>query len=110
MRRARVYVPNKSGHDFTQAGKFGDLIYITEGPINKFALGTFYKACMSAMSGAEAQDYLLITSLNSICCIAAGMLSSRFSKLNILLYRRDKYVLREIDFMLSEVSDGYKSA
>ena len=98
MRRKRVYIPNRGSHDFTDALKFGELIFITEGVVNKFALDSFFRTCIESMKGAEAEDYLMITSLNSLCSIATGILARRFGIVNFLLFRGGKYVERRVDF------------
>lgn len=97
MRRARVYIPNRGGHDFSPAAKYGDVVYITSGDINKFQLDKFYRLCVNEMRDAEPHDYLVITSLNSICTIAGAILARKFGRLNLLLFRDTGYVERKID-------------
>ncbi|KKL89498.1 hypothetical protein LCGC14_1914160, partial [marine sediment metagenome] len=33
----KVYVTNKGGHSYEAAEKYGEIIYITEGTLNRFA-------------------------------------------------------------------------
>ena len=96
-RRPRVYVPNKAGHDYSDAERFGDLVFITEGVVNKFALQIFYRHAAEAMFDAEPQDYILIASLNSLCAICTAIMARRTSKVRFLLFRKDKYIERVVD-------------
>ena len=97
--RKRVFVPNRGAHDFTGALAFGDLVFLSEGSVNKFALDTFYRTCIDGMKGATEEDYLMITSLNSLCVVAACILALKFGgRINFLLFRAGKYVERKMDF------------
>ena len=106
MRRPRVYVPNKGGHNFSAASRYGDIVYLSEGMVNKFQLGSFYRSCADLMRDAEPHDYLIITSLNSLCSIAAAVLARKFGRLNLLLFRADTYVERKIDIDSLLFPDG----
>ena len=101
-------MPNKGAHDYSAAQKFGDLIFLTEGTINKFALDVFYRTAAEAMYDAEASDYVVITSLNSICSICSAIMARRFGRVNFLLFRRDRYVERQIhvDSLLPTLPKG----
>lgn len=91
-RRPRVYIPNKGSHDYSKAKQFGDLVFITEGFRDKFALDKFFQRAVKTMHDASPDDYLMITSLNSICCICASILAYRFGALRMLLHRGNRYV------------------
>lgn len=109
-RRPRVFIPNKGAHDYTAAEQFGDLVFITEGTINKFAIDTYYRTAIDFMKDAEPQDFLLVTSLNSACSICAAILSRRFGIVHFLMFRRNKYIERTIhvDNLLPEVEKNEK--
>ena len=97
----KVFVPNKSGHDFSSAEKYGKLIFLTEGRIHHlFALNSLYRTMHDGMKDAEEGDYLLVSSLSTLNSIATGILVQRFSKVNYLLFSQSKgeYVERNIDF------------
>ena len=104
MTTQRVYIPNKSGHDFSPAEDFGDLVFITEGTLPRFDTNFIYRACIDAMHDAEVDDFLLITSLNIINCVASGILARRFGKINYLLFSKGRYLVRSvlIDGLLSK--------
>ena len=110
LRRPRVYVPNKGAHDYSAATTFGDLVFITEGTINKFAIDTYYRSAIDSMMDSQAQDFLLIASLNSACAICSAILARRFGIVRFLLFRRNKYIERVVNvdslLHLGSESDG----
>lgn len=91
-RRPLVYVPNQAGHDYTQADSFGEVVYITKGRIRKYDLQAFYEQASRVMSGSAPSDYILISSLNSICAVCSAIMAAKHGIINILLYRQDRYV------------------
>ena len=93
-----VYIPNHAGHDYSAAKKFGDVKVITEGRLEKFKLQEFSVLCLDAMQDSKEDDYVLISGLASVCAIACSIQSQKFGKLNILVYRGDRYVEYNFDF------------
>jgi len=93
----KVYVTNRGGHSYYAAEKFGELIYITEGTLNRFSTNTLYRAFIDGMSESQPEDYILITSMSIVNAIGAAVFARKHGKLNLLLYRNGEYVLRELD-------------
>ena len=96
-----VYIPNHAGHDYSGAAKFGSVKVITEGRLEKFKLHEFSVICLNAMKDSEEDDYVLISGLASVCAVACSIQSHRFGKLNILVYRGDRYVEYNFNFTSS---------
>ncbi len=96
--KKKVFVPNKGTHDYTKAWDFGDLVFCTTGEISRTDLATMQAEMATAMNDADEDDYILLTSLASLCAVACGMFSAKFGRLNILLYERGQYVERHLDF------------
>ena len=96
-RRPKVYIPNKGTHDYSTAQQYGELVFITQGSINKFALDTIYRTAVACMADSSEDDYLIISSLNSLCSICAAILARKHGRLNFLLFRRDRYIERIIN-------------
>lgn len=103
----KVFVVNKAGHDFSDAERFGTLIYVTEGPQMRFNTTSMYRTWVETFreNDSRSSDYILITSLNVLCAIGAAVFARKHGKLNILLYKggarsktdpRGRYVSREI--------------
>ena len=97
MRRPKVYIPNKAGHDFSDAERFGDLVYLTQGIVKRYSTNHIYRQLIEGMEGAMPQDYLLVSSLSIINAIAASILARQFGKVNYLLFSGGSYMERTVD-------------
>ena len=91
-RRPNIYIPNQAGHDYSSATKFGELVYVTKGKIRKYDLTAFHERAAEIMRDSQPEDYVLISSLNSICAICTAILARKHGRINFLLYRQDRYV------------------
>ena len=94
----RVYVPNKGSHDYTAAWDFGDLVFCTGGRVNRKDLTTMHSELSHAMDDADEGDYILLTSLASLCAIACSIFATRFGRLNLLIFEDGEYVERFLTF------------
>lgn len=93
----RVYIPNRSSHhDYDDARQYGDLVYVTGGRVNHYNTGSIVRAWEAALIESTPYDYIIMTSLATICAIGAGMYSAKHERLNLLLYTKEgKYRRRE---------------
>jgi hypothetical protein len=84
----KVFVPNEgAGHDYSDAERYGELVFVTGGSINPFDTGVMNRAWSSALADSSPSDYLVVTSL------------IKHKRLNLLLFSsRGKYRKREIVF------------
>jgi len=98
MDNRKVYVTNKGSHDYTAAWDFGDLVFCTEGFVNRKDLATMHSELSKAMADCQEDDFILLTSLSSLCAIACGIFASKFGKLNILIFEDGDYLERYITF------------
>ena len=99
QRPPRVYIPNKSYHDFKGATKFGEVVFLTEGRIpNRYQLNDLAMMCGEKMEGAKQEDMLLLAGPTTLNCIATAILAHRFGRINFLLYDQtaDKYTSRTV--------------
>lgn len=95
---AKVFVVNNGGHDYTDAMQYGTVVFCTTGVIDRTDTSTMFRELSDALANANPDDYLLITSLCSLCCIATGILADRFGKINFLMYDCGKYNVRTVTF------------
>lgn len=93
----KVYVPNRSAHDFTPAETFGELVFLSEGLIDRFAINTTVRRFVEGTKDATAEDYILISSLNILNNVLTSIFAFRFGKVNFLLFKNGKYIERCID-------------
>lgn len=82
----RVYIINKSRHDFSAAKEFGKFIFLSNGLIHKYATNRYTERFKDILKDSRADDYLLLTSVSSLNVIAAVIMMSMHGKLNLLLY------------------------
>lgn len=96
-RTRKVFIPNKGGHNYRDAERFGELIYVTEGNINRFAVSNIYRAFIDAMVDSHSNDFFVPTSMNVLNSIGAGVFVRKHGTLNLLLYKDGAYTARELD-------------
>jgi len=93
-----VYVVNKGPHDYSPAKEFGELIYLTQGTLSKYDVGQMYRECQPVLADSVPEDYILITSLTTLCTVACGIFAHLHGRLNLLIYKGNKYVVRTVVF------------
>lgn len=96
----RVYVPNKGPHDYTSAWDFGELVFCTEGNVNRKDLRTMHSQLSLALEDADEEDYILMSGLTSLCIVACSLFVKKFGRLNLLMFDPDeqKYLERSLVF------------
>ncbi len=94
--KKKVYVVNKGGHDFSSAEYFGKIEYLSEGSLNKYAVTNMYRVFSSKLRDSQPNDYILLTGLTTMCSIACSIFAFMHGKLNILLFKGNRYVERSI--------------
>ena len=95
-RKRKVFIINKSGHDYSAASKFGDIVYLTEGKLDSFETNQHYREVAPLLRDAGPDDYILITSLASLNCLVGWMIGSLGHPLNLLIFKDGKYVVRRL--------------
>lgn len=93
-----VYVPNKGPHDYHLAEAFGQLVFCTEGPLDKLDISQMYRLLAEAFEGSVPEDMILITSLSSLCSVASAIFAERHHVLNLLIFHNDQYIKKTIFF------------
>lgn len=94
-----IYVVNKSGHDFTDAYRFGEkLIYLSEGFMERYHLNGMYRQFFPILLRSNPNDYILPSGLNNMNIMASGIFISIHGRVNLLLWQRDRYVEQKIVF------------
>lgn len=93
---SKVYVVNQGYHDFTPAEKFGRLIYMTEGYQPKFSVATALRRFEFCMQESEPEDWILLTGLSVLNCLACSVFALKHGRLNLLLFDGKGYVQRTV--------------
>jgi hypothetical protein len=92
----RVYIPNRGPHDYTEAEQYGRLVYCTEGSLDKFDVSQMFRELDDCFRNASPDDYILLTSLTSLCSVACAIFANKFGRLNLLIHRGQGYVERTL--------------
>jgi surface polysaccharide O-acyltransferase-like enzyme len=101
---AKIFIPNKGGHDFTMAEHYGDLVYVTSGAISKFSVGTMAREWSRVLKDSKDTDYILLSSLTALCAIGTAMFARKHGCVNLLLYRNGKYISRRL--LIDDLVEG----
>lgn len=94
----RVYIPNNSGHDFSGAEEYGELVFVTEGLLSKFQVNQMYRKVADKMQDSNPEDYILATGLTQINIICATAFAYLHGRINLLIYdvKENEYVSRTV--------------
>lgn len=103
---ARVYIVNRGGHDYADAKRYGELHFLSEGQVSKYAVNKIYRMFAMQLRESCPEDWILITGLTVMSCIACSCFATLHGKLNLLLYQSGKYVDRRL--MLTELLSANK--
>jgi len=96
---ARVYVLNKGSHNYSDARRFGDIHVVSDGLIPVSNVGLMYRMVQEAFKGASPDDYIVLSSLTSLCSVACASFAARFKRLNLLIWDgKSRYVERHMVF------------
>ena len=105
----RVYLLNRAGHDYSDAERFGELVTCTSGPLDKMDLQQMYRELSHAMQDSESCDFILLTSLTSLCCCACGLFAAKHGGLNLLIHTQSGYIARSVYFDNLNKDNNYDS-
>lgn len=99
-----VYVINKSSHDYSEAERFGELIFLSKGRRNKLAVASMYREFEESLKHSEPTDYILTSGLTIMNIIACAIFALKHKRLNLLIFHVDErnkdgyYKMRTINF------------
>lgn len=96
-RRRKVYIVNKSAHNFSAAYKYGDVIFLSEGPMDRYSTNNMIRMFSLAMRGSHEDDYIVPCSLNVMNCVASSIFSAKHKHVNLLLFKDGRYIERDHD-------------
>lgn len=109
----KVFVTNRGGHDHSDAERFGELIFLSEGSISRYATTQIYRQFSEKLKNSRPEDFLLPTGLTVMNLIASSIMAHMHGRINLLLYKPSNkkggqgfYVERSL--LLSELIGGGK--
>ena len=84
---AKVYIVNRGGHDHSDAERFGELVYLSRGAVNRYAVTEMYREFAQELKTSGPEDYILITGLSVMSSLACAIFARMHGRLKLLLYR-----------------------
>jgi hypothetical protein len=83
----KVFISKRDGLDYSDALRFGDLVYLTDSN-RRDLLDANYVArmCSHSMVDAEHGDFIVLGAVSLVNSIASGIFASRFGRLNLLTW------------------------
>ena len=95
-----IYVVNKSCHDFSEATKIGNVIFMTTNSMNRFNLEKMHRVFSTYLEESHPEDFIVISGLTNMSVVASTIFASKHKRLNLLLWdsKRKKYKKESIFF------------
>jgi len=90
----RVFIVNKSAHNFEAAEEYGKIIFLSEGPVNRYATNSMIRQFVDSMKDSCKTDYIVPCSLNVMNSIACAIFAYKHGRLNLLLFKNGSYIER----------------
>jgi hypothetical protein len=93
----KVFIVNRSFHDFSEAKKYGELVYLSEGSMDRYEINNMARQFKSVFEQSTKDDYIVLCSLNSMNAIACSIFAVMHGTLNLLLFKQGKgYIERNL--------------
>jgi hypothetical protein len=88
--KPRVFVTNFAGHDYTEAEKYGEIVWITKGYISFHSLDRVkYRIC-EEVDKSTSEDWLLLSGIPIVCVLAALYWQWKHTKVKLLVHDKKK--------------------
>ena len=99
MQQATVFILNKGIHNYDAAEKFGKLHYLSKRAMGRYNTSNIFRKFYPILKRSGKDDYILLTSLNTMNVIACIIFALRHRKLNLLIHspKNNTYVERKLD-------------
>lgn len=104
----KVYILSNGGHDYTDAARFGELVFLNIPSHLKWDIAALYDELSEKLEDAKVNDLLVVSHLTSHCCVATALLIEWFGRVNFLIYRKDKYEEKKLvvnDSVVGDIDD-----
>ena len=98
MDKHKVYIVNKSTHNFSAAHEYGEVVFLSEGPMNRYSVNNMCRQFLDIMKESKGSDYIVPCSLNVMNSIASAIFAYKHGRLNLLLFKNGSYLERNVVF------------
>lgn len=96
---------NNAGHPYEQLDEYGEVIFLTQGAINRKQLNATIKKMGNLLEQATENDYLCISGNNFLCAIATVIWGQRLPRCAFLNWNPVKKNYEEHNMMLGSYSE-----
>jgi len=86
----KVFVINRGCHDLSDAERFGEFVFLSEGAINRYAVANMYREFVQHLKESNKEDFLLITGLSVMSSLACSIFARMHGRINLLLYKASR--------------------
>ena len=94
MSQVKVFVSNRASHDYSDAERFGSLVFLTEGAINRFDVENMKTLIYPQLAEATPHDYWMVSSLTILNMVGEAYLIRKHGGVRILLLKNGRYIER----------------
>lgn len=101
-----VWVINRSAHDYSGAAQWGNVAFMSDGPVNRYATGKIFRVLNEPLKKSQPNDYILLTGLTVMACIACSIFALKHKKLNLLIFRPATHTYVERRMNLEDLDNG----
>jgi hypothetical protein len=91
MSDKKVYIVSDGGHDYSDARRFGELVFLTDAPVRKDDIHLMHDMLKMKMQDATADDFLIVSGLTSLCMVATFIQAAAWGEVNLLVINEGKY-------------------
>lgn len=92
-----VYILGDGGHDYSDAERFGETKIIDIPPSIKWDPAKVFDLLKEELHAATPDDYLVISHLTSVCCLATAIMIEWYGKVNFLIFHNGIYEEKTIN-------------
>jgi len=96
MDKRKVFIVSKGGFDYSDAEKYGELIFLSDSIIDKTKANKLFMQFREKLVNSSKYDYLIITGLPIMVCIASSILARKHGQVNYLIFSDGLYLERNI--------------
>ena len=94
----KVFIVNKSAHNFSEAEHYGKVVFLSEGPMNRYATNNMHRKFTEILKDSSKEDYIVPCSLNVMNAIGCSIFVHMHGTLNLLLFKNGSYIERNLVF------------
>jgi len=95
-RKGKVFIVNRSAHNFSDAEKYGELVFLSKGSMNRYSTNNMHRKFTEAMKDSQETDHIVPCSLNVMNSICCAIFARKHGTLNLLLFKDGKYIERNL--------------